>query len=57
MQVRIVDLAQFASVDKFAKELESEPGVRLDVLVCNSAVAPLGYESTVDGWELGSTLR
>ncbi|KAJ6557339.1 hypothetical protein DFH09DRAFT_1163826 [Mycena vulgaris] len=46
----IVDLAEFASVKRFAHKFEQEGG-RLDILVANAAVVLPKYESTKDGWE------
>ncbi|KAJ7042773.1 hypothetical protein C8F04DRAFT_1074729 [Mycena alexandri] len=49
-EVWIVDLADFASVTKFADKFEQDGG-RLDILVENAAKAQLIYEPTKDGWE------
>jgi retinol dehydrogenase 12 len=49
-EVRILDLASFASVSAFANELEKEDA-RVDVLVANAAVGIWSYEVTQDGWE------
>ncbi|KAJ7756205.1 hypothetical protein B0H16DRAFT_694862 [Mycena metata] len=46
----IIDLADFASVTKFADKFEQDGG-RLDILVENAARAQLKYEATKDGWE------
>ncbi|KAH0834222.1 hypothetical protein J3R83DRAFT_11535 [Lanmaoa asiatica] len=45
-----VDLADFSSVTKFAERFQRESG-RLDLLVMNAAMAPMGYQETIDGWE------
>ncbi|KAJ7756225.1 hypothetical protein B0H16DRAFT_1315267 [Mycena metata] len=49
-EVWIVDLAEFASVTRFADKFEQDGG-RLDILVENAARAQLKYEPTKDGWE------
>ncbi|KAJ7111996.1 short-chain dehydrogenase [Mycena epipterygia] len=47
----IIDLADFASVKRFAEKFEQDGG-RLDIMVENAAVAPVRYEPTEDGWEI-----
>ncbi|KAJ7483219.1 hypothetical protein FB451DRAFT_1393347 [Mycena latifolia] len=47
----LIDLADFASVKRFAERFELDGG-RLDLLVENAAVGPFKYEPTKDGWEL-----
>ncbi|KAJ6598434.1 hypothetical protein DFH09DRAFT_1131771 [Mycena vulgaris] len=47
----IIDLADFASVKRFADRFEQDGG-RLDILVENAAIGPAAYEPTTDGWEL-----
>ncbi|KAJ7163378.1 hypothetical protein C8R46DRAFT_1103202 [Mycena filopes] len=49
-QLWIVDLAEFASVQRFADRFDEEGG-RLDILVANAAVILPKYEETKDGWE------
>ncbi|KAJ7701185.1 hypothetical protein B0H17DRAFT_1005151 [Mycena rosella] len=46
----LVDLADFASVRRFADKLEQDGG-RVDILVENAAVAAYTYSATQDGWE------
>ncbi|KAJ7160952.1 hypothetical protein C8R46DRAFT_1284743 [Mycena filopes] len=46
----LVDLADFASVTRFADKFAQDSG-RLDILVANAAVAALKYSGTSDGWE------
>ncbi|KAJ7096017.1 hypothetical protein C8R43DRAFT_264540 [Mycena crocata] len=46
----IVDLADFASVTRFADKFERDGG-RLDILVENAGVAGLPYQPTEDGYE------
>ncbi|KAJ6512135.1 hypothetical protein C8R47DRAFT_1093696 [Mycena vitilis] len=46
----IVDLAEFASVRRFADKFEQDGG-RLDILVANAAVILDKYEESKDGWE------
>ncbi|KAJ7483218.1 hypothetical protein FB451DRAFT_1084389 [Mycena latifolia] len=48
----IIDLADFASVKRFADKFEQDGG-RLDILVENAAIAPFTYDRTTDGWESG----
>jgi NAD(P)-dependent dehydrogenase (short-subunit alcohol dehydrogenase family) len=50
-ELRIIDLADFASVKSFADRFDKEGG-RLDILVENAAVIPpKTLELTSDGWE------
>ncbi|KAJ7777253.1 hypothetical protein B0H16DRAFT_1301756 [Mycena metata] len=50
-EVWIVDLADFASVTRFADKFEQDGG-RLDILVEDAGMGPSSkYESTTDGWE------
>ncbi|KAJ7461186.1 hypothetical protein FB451DRAFT_1269156, partial [Mycena latifolia] len=49
-EVWLIDLADFASVRRFADRFEKDGG-RLDILVENAAVALPKYEVTKDGWE------
>ncbi|KAJ7104422.1 hypothetical protein B0H15DRAFT_926349 [Mycena belliarum] len=49
-ELRLVDLAEFASVRRFADTFNKDGG-RLDLLIQNAAVAPFSYEATKDGWE------
>ncbi|THU86152.1 NAD(P)-binding protein [Dendrothele bispora CBS 962.96] len=51
VELRIIDLSNFASVCDFATKYTKEVG-KLDVLVANAAMLPASYESTVDGWEM-----
>ncbi|KAF8208783.1 hypothetical protein K438DRAFT_1904381 [Mycena galopus ATCC 62051] len=46
----ILDLAEFASVRRFADRFEQDGG-RLDILVANAAVMLAKYQETKDGWE------
>ncbi|KAJ7459715.1 hypothetical protein FB451DRAFT_1563441 [Mycena latifolia] len=46
----IVDLAEFASVKRFADKFEQDGG-RLDILLANAAVILPKYERSTDGWE------
>ena len=53
-EVRLVDLAEFASVSSFAEKYEKEVG-RLDIIVANAAIIPEDKTKaarTADGWEL-----
>ena len=47
-ELRIVDLADFYSVNEVALSFDGEP---LDILVLNAAVALMEYAKTKDGWE------
>ncbi|KAJ7089881.1 hypothetical protein B0H15DRAFT_939144 [Mycena belliarum] len=49
-ELRLIDLADFASVRSFADKFEKDGG-RLDILVENAAVSADTYEATKDGWE------
>ncbi|KAF7365359.1 hypothetical protein MVEN_00407900 [Mycena venus] len=49
-EVWIVDLTEFASVQRFADKFAQDGG-RLDILVANAAVILNKYEETKDGWE------
>ncbi|KAJ7343775.1 hypothetical protein DFH08DRAFT_214798 [Mycena albidolilacea] len=49
-ELRIVDLADFSSVRKFADKFD-QGGERLDILVENAAIYADKYEPTKDGWE------
>ncbi|KAJ7140939.1 hypothetical protein C8R44DRAFT_692833 [Mycena epipterygia] len=46
----IIDLADFASVSRFADKFD-EDGGRLDILVENAGITTAKYEATKDGWE------
>ncbi|KAJ7140917.1 hypothetical protein C8R44DRAFT_603865 [Mycena epipterygia] len=46
----IIDLADFASVKRFADKFDKDGG-RLDILVENAALSTSKYEATKDGWE------
>lgn len=46
-----LDLASFASVKEFAARANNELE-RLDSVVENAGVAPMGFSPTGDGWEL-----
>jgi NAD(P)-dependent dehydrogenase (short-subunit alcohol dehydrogenase family) len=50
VELRLLDLASFASVTAFADKFE-EDGGRLDILIANAAVATTVYRVTKDGWE------
>ncbi|KAJ7466923.1 hypothetical protein FB451DRAFT_1483837 [Mycena latifolia] len=50
VELWIVDLADFASVKRFADKFEQDGG-RLDILVENAAIATLKHDPTKDGWE------
>ncbi|KAJ7069264.1 hypothetical protein C8F01DRAFT_1047906 [Mycena amicta] len=50
LELWIVDLADFASVKRFADKFEEEGG-RLDILVANAAMIPMNYQGTKDGFE------
>ena len=53
-ELRIIDLANFASVKSFADQFDKEGG-RLDILVENAAITPgKTLEFTSDGWESAS---
>lgn len=43
-----LDLASFASIQRFAGQLEAE---RIDALVCNAGLSRLDYDETADGFE------
>jgi NAD(P)-dependent dehydrogenase (short-subunit alcohol dehydrogenase family) len=49
-ELRIVDLADFSSVKKFADKFD-QGDERLDILVENAAIYADRYEPTKDGWE------
>jgi retinol dehydrogenase 12 len=49
-KVMILDMGDFASVSSFVSTFEKEHD-RLDVLVCNAAVATFDYGVTTNGWE------
>jgi len=49
-EVWIIDLTEFASVQRFADQFARDGG-RLDILVANAAVILDKYEETKDGWE------
>lgn len=52
IELWILDLSKFASVQAFAERFEKEGGGRLDILVENAAVIPADqYQKTEDGWE------
>ncbi|KAJ7069400.1 hypothetical protein C8F01DRAFT_1207113 [Mycena amicta] len=51
LELSIVDLADFASVTRFADKFESEDNTRLDILVENAAIMSYDYQSTKDGFE------
>ncbi|KAF5325747.1 hypothetical protein D9611_000466 [Ephemerocybe angulata] len=48
VELRIVDMASFASVRAFADSFEGE---RVDIFVANAGVISAGYKTTADGWE------
>ncbi|TEB14973.1 NAD(P)-binding protein [Coprinellus micaceus] len=50
VELRLLDLASFASVTAFADKFE-EDGGRLDILIANAAVGTTVYRVTKDGWE------
>ena len=50
VELFIVDLASYESVNAFCKKVEKEVP-RLDILVENAALAQFEYSSTPDGWE------
>ncbi|KAF5334563.1 hypothetical protein D9758_015787 [Tetrapyrgos nigripes] len=52
VELRIIDLSSFASVQEFATKFIQEVG-QLDILVTNAAMLPTKYERTVDGYEMG----
>ncbi|TFL01331.1 hypothetical protein BDV98DRAFT_567919 [Pterulicium gracile] len=49
-EVRIVDLADFASVTKFAEKFNEEV-LRLDIFVANAGMTSMKFEATKDGHE------
>ena len=49
-EVKILDQANFASVNAFADDLEAE-GRPISILVVNIGVSPQKYNATNDGWE------
>jgi hypothetical protein len=49
-ELRIIDLADFASVIAFADKFEKEVG-DLHILVMNAGVLQPNYQLTTDGWE------
>lgn len=49
-EVKLVDLADFASVSAFADEFEKEDA-RVDVLLANAGMGREYYTQTKDGWE------
>ena len=50
VELFLLDLANYASVDKFCEKVEREIP-HLDILVENAALAQLEYIPTPDGWE------
>ena len=50
VELFIVDLASYESVNAFCKKVEKEVP-RLDILVENAALAQIEYVPTPDGWE------
>ena len=50
-ELQLIDLANFASVQDFAKRIGDAP---VDILVMNAGVAELLYRNTVDNWETTS---
>ncbi|KAH7910002.1 hypothetical protein BJ138DRAFT_160175 [Hygrophoropsis aurantiaca] len=51
VELRLVDLASFASVTAFAEKFSGEQDTRLDILVMNAGVVMGEYGTTEDGWE------
>ncbi|KAJ7471693.1 hypothetical protein B0H11DRAFT_1867417 [Mycena galericulata] len=47
----LIDLADFASVQRFADKFETDGG-RLDILIANAATEPGRYIPTKDGWDI-----
>lgn len=47
-ELMLVDLADFASVVKFAAKLD---GDSVDILVANAGIVNVVYRTTGDGWE------
>lgn len=52
VELRLLDLARFASVTEFADKFEQEEE-RLDILVANAAIGRTDYVLSEDGWESG----
>jgi short-subunit dehydrogenase len=50
MELRIVDLNNFASVSTFSDNLDKE-GIQVDVAVLNAGIHTFDYEKSSDGYE------
>jgi short-subunit dehydrogenase len=50
MELRIVDLNNFASVSAFSDDLDKE-GIQIDVAVLNAGIHTFDYEKSSDGYE------
>lgn len=50
VELRLVDLAKFESVNEFCDKVEKEVP-RLDILVANAGMVAWKFVATIDGWE------